>query len=57
MQAVRFHSSVGPEVLVLEGVPRPQVGADKVLIRAHAAGVNPIPSHTCPSQIVLPVGA
>ncbi len=42
MQAVRFHSYGGPEVLVLEEVPRPQAGAGEVLIRVHAAGVNPI---------------
>lgn len=42
MQAVRFHSYGSPEVLVLEEVPRPQVGAAEVLIRVHAAGVNPL---------------
>ncbi len=42
MQAVRFHSYGNPEVLVLEEVPRPQADAGEVLIRVHAAGVNPI---------------
>ncbi len=42
MQAVRFHSYGGPEVMVLEEVPRPQAGAGEALIRVHAAGVNPI---------------
>lgn len=42
MQAVRLHSFGGPEVLVLEEVPRPQIGAGEVLIRVHAAGVNPL---------------
>jgi NADPH:quinone reductase-like Zn-dependent oxidoreductase len=42
MQAVRFHSYGDPEVLVLEEVPRPQASATEVLIRVHAAGVNPI---------------
>jgi len=42
MQAVRFHSYGAPEVLVLEEVPRPQAGTGEVLIRVHAAGVNPI---------------
>ena len=42
MQAVRFHSYGGPEVLVLEEVARPQAGADEVLVQVHAAGVNPI---------------
>jgi len=42
MQAVRFHSYGGPEVLVSEELPRPRVGAGEVLIQVHAAGVNPI---------------
>jgi NADPH:quinone reductase-like Zn-dependent oxidoreductase len=42
MQAVRFHSYGGPAVLVLEEAPRPQAGAGEVLIRVHAAGINPI---------------
>ena len=42
MQAIRFHSYGSPEVLVLEEAPRPQAGAGEVLIRVHAAGVNPI---------------
>jgi NADPH:quinone reductase-like Zn-dependent oxidoreductase len=42
MQAVRFHSYGGPEVLVLEEVPRPQAGPGEALIRVRAAGVNPL---------------
>jgi NADPH:quinone reductase-like Zn-dependent oxidoreductase len=42
MKAVRLRSYGGPEVLVLEEVPRPQVGPGEVLIRVHAAGVNPL---------------
>ena len=42
MRAVRLHSFGGPEVLVLEEMPRPQAGAGEVLIRVHAAGVNPL---------------
>ncbi len=42
MQAVRFHSYGGPEVLVLEDVTRPRVNAGEALIRVHAAGVNPL---------------
>ncbi|MCK9374656.1 MAG: NADP-dependent oxidoreductase [Syntrophobacterales bacterium] len=42
MQAVRFHSYGAPEVLVLEEAPRPQAGAGEVLLRVHAAGVNPL---------------
>ena len=42
MKAVRFHEYGGPEVLVYEDAPRPQAGAGEVLVRVHAAGVNPI---------------
>ncbi len=42
MQAVRFHTYGGPEVLVLEEMPLPQPGPDEVLVRVMAAGVNPL---------------
>lgn len=42
MKAVRIHSYGGREVLVLEEAPIPDVGANEVLIRVHAAGVNPL---------------
>jgi NADPH:quinone reductase-like Zn-dependent oxidoreductase len=42
MKAVRMHSYGGPEVLVYEEVPRPSPGAGEVLIRVHAAGINPV---------------
>jgi NADPH:quinone reductase-like Zn-dependent oxidoreductase len=41
MKAVRFHAHGGPEVLVQEDVPVPEIGADDVLVRVVAAGVNP----------------
>ncbi len=41
MQAIRFHEYGGPEVLVLEQVPRPEPKANEALIRLLAAGVNP----------------
>jgi len=41
MQAIQAHDYGGPEVLVLEQAPRPEPGADQVLIRLKAAGVNP----------------
>ena len=42
MRAIRFHQYGGPEQLVLERIPCPQPQAGEVLIRVHAAGVNPI---------------
>jgi NADPH:quinone reductase-like Zn-dependent oxidoreductase len=42
MQAIRFHAYGGPEQLVLERAPRPELLVGTVLVRVHAAGVNPI---------------
>jgi NADPH:quinone reductase-like Zn-dependent oxidoreductase len=42
MKAVRVHSYGGPEVLRFEEAPRPTPGSGEVLIKAHAASVNPI---------------
>src|ERR1700736_2837460 len=42
MKAVRIHNYGGPEVLKYEDAPRPEPQADEVLVRVHAAGVNPI---------------
>ena len=42
MKAVRIHNYGGPEVLQYEDAPRPKPQAGEVLIRVHAAGVNPI---------------
>ena len=42
MKAIRIHNYGGPEVLQYEDAPRPQPRAGEVLIRVHAAGVNPI---------------
>ncbi|WP_406196373.1 NADP-dependent oxidoreductase [Kitasatospora sp. NBC_01560] len=41
MYAVRLHSFGEPEVLVHEEVARPAPGPGEVLVRVHAAGVNP----------------
>jgi NADPH:quinone reductase-like Zn-dependent oxidoreductase len=40
--SVRQHTLGGPEVLVLEEVPRPEPGPTEVLVRVAAAGVNPV---------------
>ena len=42
MKAIRIHNYGGPEVLQYEDAPRPQPQTGEVLIRVHAAGVNPI---------------
>jgi NADPH:quinone reductase-like Zn-dependent oxidoreductase len=42
MRAVRQHALGGPEVLVVEDVPRPEPGPTEVLVRVAAAGVNPV---------------
>lgn len=42
MKAVRIHAYGGPEVLKYEEVPRPEPGHGELLVRVHAAGVNPV---------------
>lgn len=42
MKAVRIHEYGGPEVLKYEDAPRPEPAPDELLVRVHAAGVNPV---------------
>src|SRR2546428_12475515 len=42
MKAVRIHSFGGPDVLRFEDVPAPKPGTNEMLVRVHAAGVNPV---------------
>lgn len=42
MRAIRYHEFGGPDVLAVERVPRPAPGQGEVLVRVHAAGVNPV---------------
>ncbi|HWQ94109.1 MAG TPA: NADP-dependent oxidoreductase [Gammaproteobacteria bacterium] len=42
MKAIRIHEYGGPDVLCLEDVPIPVPAAGEVLIRVHAAGINPV---------------
>lgn len=45
MLAIRAHRFGGPEVLALEELPDPVAGPGQVLIRNHAAGVNPVDTY------------
>jgi NADPH:quinone reductase-like Zn-dependent oxidoreductase len=42
MKAVRMHEYGGPEVLKYEDAPRPEAADGEVLVRVHAAAVNPV---------------
>ena len=42
MKAVRIHGYGGPEVLELEEAACPRPAAGEILVRVHAAGVNPV---------------
>jgi NADPH:quinone reductase-like Zn-dependent oxidoreductase len=41
MKAVRLHRQGGPEQLVYEDAPKPELGAGDALIRVHATGITP----------------
>ena len=41
MKAVRIHKYGEPDVLIYEDAPLPEPEEDELLIRVHAAGVNP----------------
>ena len=45
MKAIRVKEFGGPEVLRLEEVPTPRPGHGEVLVRMHAAGVNPVETY------------
>jgi NADPH2:quinone reductase len=45
MKAIVVHEFGTPEVMKLEEVPDPQAGAGQVVVRIHAAGVNPFDTY------------
>jgi len=45
MKAIRVHQFGGPDVMKLEDVPGPKPGPGQVLVRLHAAGVNPVDAY------------
>jgi NADPH:quinone reductase-like Zn-dependent oxidoreductase len=42
MKAIRIHAYGGTENLVLEEIARPAIADDELLVRVHAAGINPV---------------
>jgi NADPH2:quinone reductase len=45
MKAIRVHEFGPPEVMKLEDVPDPAPGPGQVVVRVHAAGVNPVETY------------
>jgi NADPH2:quinone reductase len=45
MRAIRVHEFGDPEVMRMEEVPESQLGPEQVLIKVHAAGVNPVDTY------------
>ena len=50
MQAVRIHEFGGLDSLKIEDAPTPEPGDGEVLVRIHAAGINPVDWKTCAGE-------
>src|SRR5512147_55027 len=57
MKAVVIHAFGGNEVVEVRDMPMTAVGPDDVLIRVHAAGVNPVDWKTREGQTRIVVGS
>ncbi len=53
MKAIRVHAFGNPEVMQKEEVPDPAPGSLQVVVRIHAAGVNPVDSYIRSGQYPL----
>lgn len=56
MKAIRFHEFGGPEVLRYEDAPKPKLNPGEVLVRVHAAGINPPDWYLRDGYKMLPPG-
>lgn len=45
MRALRIHKFGGPDNLKVEDLPIPSVGDSEILVRVHAAGINPVDTY------------
>ncbi|HJU05397.1 MAG TPA: NADPH:quinone reductase [Nitrospiraceae bacterium] len=45
MKAIRVHEFGPPEVMRLEEIPAPTAGPGQVVVRVHAAGINPVDTY------------
>ena len=54
MQAVRIHEFGGLDSLKVEDAPTPEPRDGEVLVRIHAAGINPVDWKTCAGEGVAP---
>lgn len=52
MKAVRIHEFGGLDSLKVEEAPKPEPEEDEVLVRTHAAGINPVDWKTCAGEAI-----